>query len=89
MTFEWDYDKALRNRQRHGVAFKEAMEAFLDRNALDDFDEAHPIEEARYNLIGMSSRRLLFIVYTERKDNVIRIISARKAEQKHQKAYEQ
>lgn len=57
--------------------------------ALDTYDAEHStLEETRYNLIGNSSRRLLFIVYTEPNENLIHIISARKAEQKQQKAYE-
>ncbi|MEZ4727826.1 MAG: BrnT family toxin [Caldilineaceae bacterium] len=89
MNFEWNYGKALLNWRRHRIDFEEAKEAFFDPNAVDDYDEAHSTEEMRYNLIGMSSRRLLFIVYTEPEANVVRIISARKAEQKHQKIYEQ
>lgn len=89
MNFEWDDNKALLNWNRHRVDFEEAKEAFFDPNAVDDYDEEHSTEETRYNLIGMSSRRLLFIAYTEPAENLVRIISARKAEQKHQRIYEQ
>lgn len=88
MNFQWDPNKALRNWQRHRVSFEEATEAFLDPNAVDDYDEEHSSQETRYNLIGLSSRRLLFVVYTEPENNVVRIISARKAERKHQQIYE-
>jgi uncharacterized DUF497 family protein len=89
MRFEWDFDKAQRNQARHGVTFAEAQEAFFEPNAVDDYDETHSTSEARYNLIGMSNRRLLFIVYSEPEPNTIRIISARKAERKHQRIYAQ
>ena len=87
MRFQWDSYKAKLNIQRHKVTFTEATEAFFDPNAVDDFDPDHSDEEARYNLIGLSSRRLLFVVYAE-KDNAVRIISARKAEKKHRRVYE-
>lgn len=83
-------------RRRHGVTkkdhlvtFEEAQEAFFDSNAVDDYDATHSTRETRYNLIGMSSRRLLFIVYSEPEPNVIRLISARKADRKHQRVYAQ
>lgn len=90
MNFDWDPKKAAKNWQRHRIRFDEAIEAFFDPDALDTYDAEHStLEETRYNLIGNSSRRLLFIVYTEPNENLIHIISARKAEQKHQRAYEQ
>lgn len=87
MRFEWDPDKAKRNLLSHKVSFEEAIEAFFDPNAVDDFDELHSNQETRYNLIGMSSRRLLFIVYSEPAIDTVRIISARKADRKHEKIY--
>lgn len=87
MRFEWDPDKAKRNLLSHKVSFEEAIEAFFDPNAVDDFDELHSNQETRYNLIGMSSRRLLFIAYSEPAIDTVRIISARKADRKHEKIY--
>ena len=87
MRFEWNPDKAKRNLILHKVSFEEAIESFFDPNALDDFDELHSEQETRYNLIGMSSRRLLFVVYSEPAEEVVRIISARKADRKHEKIY--
>lgn len=89
MRFEWDLAKARRNQGDHDVTFEEAREAFFDPNAVDDYDEAHSDREMRYNLIGMSSRRLLFVVYREPAPDVVRIISARKADRKHQQIYAQ
>jgi len=87
MQFTWDPDKAAANWKRHRVSFEEALEAFFDPHAVDDFDPEHSIAEARFNLIGLSSRRLLFVVYIQSAENEIRIISARKAEKKHQRIY--
>lgn len=88
VRFIWDPNKAARNIQRHRVPFEEAMEAFFDPNAVDDYDATHSDKEARFNLIGLSSQRLLFVVYTELEEGAIRIISARRAERKQQRIYE-
>ena len=89
VKFGWDEKKAEENLQDHGVAFDEAQEVFFDRNAIDVFDSEHSTpQESRYNIIGLSSRRLLFVAYTELEDKMIWLISARKAEAKYRKQYE-
>lgn len=52
MRFEWDPDKAKINEARHQIAFEEALEAFFDPHAVDDYDADHSVYEHRYNLIG-------------------------------------
>ena len=90
MRFEWDAAKAAVNLKTRGVSFNEAVEVFFDPNAVEGFDVEHSDEEDRFYIIGLSSRRLLFVVYAERlQGDVIRIISARKAEVKKQKEYEE
>jgi uncharacterized DUF497 family protein len=71
------------------VTFEEAIEAFFDPYAIDDYDADHSVYEHRYNLIGLSSRRLLFVVYTEPEEGLIHLISARKASKRHQGIYEE
>lgn len=88
MRFVWDPIKAERNRRRHGVPFEEAMEAFFDPNAMDEYDADHSDDENRFHLIGYSKRRLLFVVYREPDEGTVRIISVRKAEGKYQQLYE-
>ena len=88
MRFEWDDQKAVANLKKHGVSFGEATEVFYDPNALEDYDAAHSDEEARFFIIGLSSRRLLYVIYAERRSDVIRIISARKADQVERQMYE-
>ncbi|MDQ3753461.1 MAG: BrnT family toxin [Acidobacteriota bacterium] len=89
MKFEWDDEKAVSNLERHGVSFGEATEVFYDPNALEGYDAFHSTDEQRFFIIGLSSRRLLFVVYAERTGDVVRIISARKAVQKEQDEYEE
>ena len=88
MKFEWDDEKARANLEKHGVSFGEATEVFYDPNALEDYDSEHSNEEERFFIIGMSSRRLLYVVYAERAGDVVRIISARKANKAGQENYE-
>ena len=93
MTFEWDENKAAENERKHeGVTFKEAVEIFLDANAVEDFDDEHSdAEEIRYLRIGNSSKRLLRVSYTvradESEDEIIRIISARKGKTEEEEIY--
>ncbi|HKS09659.1 MAG TPA: BrnT family toxin [Pyrinomonadaceae bacterium] len=89
MRFEWDVKKASENFAKHGVTFYEAAEVFYDPNALNDYDSKHSTIEARFFIIGLSTRRLLFVVYIEPEADVVRIISARKAGRIEREVYEQ
>jgi uncharacterized DUF497 family protein len=62
VKFEWDDEKALGNLEKHGVSFGEATEVFYDPNALEGYDTGHSSEEDRFFMIGLSSRRLLYVV---------------------------
>ena len=89
IEFEWDPEKAKRNFKKHGVSFEEAETVFDDPHARIIYDPDHSVEENREIIIGQSDRnRLLFVSFTAR-GNVIRIISARKADQSEHKAYEE
>lgn len=81
LRFDWDPQKAIANARKHGVSFEEAKEVFYDENAVEFYDDEHADWEDRFLLLGMSSRlRLLLICHCYRtSDEVIRIISARKA----------
>ncbi|MCP9494836.1 MAG: BrnT family toxin [Pyrinomonadaceae bacterium MAG19_C2-C3] len=86
MEFEWDEDKNVENIKKHGVSFEEAELAFQDENAVELFDELNSDEEIRFQIIALSPARLLFVAFTIREEN-IRIISARKADAKQVKIY--
>jgi len=87
VRFEWDDEKAVANLEKHGVSFGEATEVFYDPNALEGFDAEHSTEENRFFIIGLSSRRLLYVVYAEREGDTVRIISARRAVKMEQELY--
>jgi uncharacterized protein len=86
MKFIWDINKAKENIRNHAVSFDEAVEIFDDLNSIESFDSLHSADELRFRRLGLSSKRLLFLIYTIREvidnDEVIRIISARKANNK-------
>jgi uncharacterized DUF497 family protein len=88
VRFEWDDAKAAANLRKHRVSFDEAAEVFDDPDAFGDYDAEHSDEEPRFFIIGLSSRRLLYVVYVERSGDVVRIISARRANKLERKIYE-
>jgi len=79
--FEWDPSKARTNRRKHGVTFEEAASAFADEWGLIMPDPDHSTDDDRFVLLGLGTRLRLLVVahaFLGRED-VIRIISARKA----------
>jgi uncharacterized DUF497 family protein len=86
MKFEWDKEKAKANFKKHGVSFEEAELAFEDKKAVEILDELNSNNEIRYQIIAFSPSRLLFVAFTVREER-IRIISARKANAKQVKIY--
>ena len=90
MTFEWDEDKAMENEAKHdGVSFYDAIAAINDFHSIDFYDAGHSIEEHRYNLIGLSQRGLLYVVFTIPATDTLRIIFARLAEPDEKRIYEE
>jgi hypothetical protein len=90
-VFEWNPKKASTNAKKHGVFFEEARTAFYDPLGRVIDDPEHSESEERAILIAYSARsRLLFVAFTDRGDNKLRILSARRAtkreRQKHEKA---
>jgi uncharacterized DUF497 family protein len=87
MIYQWDPDKALTNRQKHGIEFADAIGVFEDQQALtiEDFDSEG---EQRFITLGLDFLgRLLVVAYTYRGQK-IRIISARRATKREIKNYE-
>lgn len=86
--FVWDEGKNRTNQQKHGVSFEEAATAFYDERALELYDPDHSQQEDRFLLFGLSERsRLLAISHCYRGEE-IRIITARKADNKELRYYE-
>jgi len=93
MRFEWDDAKAASNLRKHRVSFETAARAFADPFALVEQDRVEG-GEYRWQTVGLVDGHLLLLVaHTVRDDEngveVIRIISARRAEPKERRRYEQ
>ena len=94
--FEWNPVKAAANLRKHGVSFEIAMRAFADPFALTEQDRVEG-GERRWRTLGMADGRVLLLVaHTIRDEDedgeaieVIRIISARAADRKERRRYEQ
>lgn len=89
MECDWDQDKDAINRAKHRIGFTEAQTVFDDPLFLAYPDPDHSNEENRYVILGSSlTGRLLVVSYTERQQ-IIRLISSRKATRAERQAYEE
>ena len=80
--------KDLANQAKHGVSFEEASELFTSgEDYLELFDAAHSVKEDRFIAIGPIRRGLVLLVWTERDEDVVRIISARWATGSERRRY--
>ena len=85
--FEWDEGNLDKNWERHGVAFWECEEVFLNRPLVVRPDSEHSKTEPRYYALGHTEAdRLLFVAFTIRR-KLIRPISARDMTAKERRAY--
>jgi uncharacterized DUF497 family protein len=91
LRFEWEPRKAAANVRKHAVSFAEAKTVFLDDEALLLPDDEHRSDEDRFIILGISAQlRVLVVCHCYREsDEVIRIISARKANRTERAQYEE
>ena len=88
VEFEWDKGNIHKSYKKHNISPNQAEEIFKDVNAFFKRDTSHSKYEIRYVAIGKtSSDKILYIVFTIRKDK-IRIISARRCNIKERRLYE-
>ena len=83
MKFEWDKIKNQQNIKKHKISFEDAQTVFQDENAVYIYDETTSMDEDRFNVIGVVDNidREITVCHCYRGENdeIIRIISARKA----------
>ena len=93
MIFEWDPAKAGSNVQKHRVSFELATRVFADPFALVELDYSESGEDRLKTLGTADGYTLLVVAHTIQEDHdgteIVRIISARRAEPKERKRYEQ
>lgn len=87
MNFEWDDAKSEACWRERGFDFAYAARAFFDPGRLVQADTRHSYAEVRYRLMGKIEQRLFVVIYTPRHD-ALRIISARKANDREVSHYE-
>lgn len=89
MEFEWDENKNEINKKEHGISFEDVESVFADFSAIIFDDPDHSETEERFLIIGMSLRKGICIVSHcyRNNENIIRIISARKATKNERMIY--
>jgi len=91
LKFDWDKNKATKNLAKHKVSFEEAQSVFDDDFARLIPDPGHSEDEERFILLGLScSLKVLVVVHCYKdEENIIRLISARKATKPESKIYKE
>ena len=89
MRISWDKSKNASNQRKHGVSFNVAARVFLDPDRIEIYDDREDYGENRWITIGAVESALLVVVYTVRDvgSEMIRLISARRANAQERKAY--
>jgi len=89
LRFEWDVENDVENQRKHGVSFAEAEGVFSDPHGRFRNDPDHSDDEDRFLLLGLSANlRTLVVCHCYRRGgDVIRIISARKANASERNQY--
>ena len=92
MKYEWDEKKNKINQQKHGVSFEEAKEVFEDPLQISKLDYRFSYFEERWITIGSTSKHKILVVanlfFTDDGEEIIRIISARRANKQERESYE-
>lgn len=87
MNLEWDEAKSEACWRERGFDFAYAARAFFDPGRLVQADTRHSYGEVRYRPMGKIEQRLFAVIYTPR-HGALRIISARKANDREVRHYE-
>ena len=94
MNFDWDNNKNQSNITKHGISFEEAIAIFDDPNILTFEDVRFNYGETRFVSIGQitiitQEKKVIIVVIHTQRNQAIRLISARKANERERKRYEQ
>ena len=84
--YEWDEVKSIECQKLRGFRFEEITNVFQDPQKLIKTDKRHDYGEDRYEMLAMFTETLFVVVFTTRSE-VIRIISARKANEREKERY--
>ena len=87
VKFEWDENKNAANLRKRGIDFNYIPEIF-DGPMIINIDDRADYSEERYIGIGVLRNIIAVVVFVEKGADVIRIISARKANKHESKTFE-
>ena len=92
MKYEWNEDKNKLNQEKHGISFEEAKEVFEDALQISRLDHRFSYFEERWITIGSTTKHKVLVVanlfFTDDGEEIIRIVSARKANKQERYSYE-
>ena len=89
MKVDWNPDKNAENQTKHGLSFEAASELFSSgRDYLEIFDDVHSEDEDRFIAIGLVHWGVVVIVWTERDEDTVWNISARRATPREHAMYQ-
>jgi len=89
IRFEWESEKTSTNLRKHGIAFETACEVFFDP-FLRMLDPENLDGQLREEIMGLTMNwKLIYVVYTMRKGDIFRIISARSVTKYERRLYEE
>jgi len=92
MKYEWNKEKNKQNLQKHGISFEEAKEVFDDALQISKLDKRFSYFEERWITIGSTTKYKVLVVanlfFTDDGEEIIRIVSARKANKQERESYE-
>ncbi len=92
MKFEWNEDKNKLNIKKHGISFEEALEVFDDPLQISKLDKRFSYFEERWITLGLTNKQKVLVVanlfFSDEGEEIIRIISARKANKIERQSYE-
>lgn len=92
MKFEWNEEKNISNQEKHGISFEEAKEVFDDALHISKLDYKFNYFEERWITVGATTRHKVLVVanlfFTDEGEEIVRIVSARKANKIERQSYE-
>ena len=92
MIYEWNEEKNKLNIEKYGITFEEAKEVFEDPFQIAKLDKRFSYFEERWVTVGSTKKYQLLVVanlfFTDDGEEIIRIVSARKANKSERESYE-
>jgi uncharacterized DUF497 family protein len=88
MDFEWDMAKSDLCQISRNFDFTYVISIFIDPNLFIERDQRWDYGEERFRALGLLDEKVFVVIYTKR-PAVIRIISARRANRREVRRYEE